>query len=263
MISFYAQDVVDNLNLENDIITEIAESDSENTIAHLRTVLGAFLFNGDDVFKKIKVLSGGEKSRVALTKVLLTKANTLVLDEPTNHLDFDSKKIVQNALAEFSGTLIIVSHDIDFLKPIVSKVIEVRNRTIKEYYGGIDYYIAKKEEFDEVETTPKIINVESASLNRKEEKRLQAERRQKEHLATKNLKKNISNLEQKIERLEGDKSKLENDLIKKEIYSNPVLAKQNKIEYENVKSDLENAYHEWTILTEELENILEQFSSEE
>lgn len=259
LISFYAQDVVDNLNLENDILTELSESDPDNTIGQLRSVLGAFLFHGEDVFKKIKVLSGGEKSRVALAKVLLTKANTIILDEPTNHLDFDSKKIVQDALGKFGGTLIIVSHDIDFLEPIVSKVVEVRGQGIKEYYGGIDYYIAKKDDNEHVaklETKKK--SEITLKINRKDEKRLEAEKRQKEHLATKELKKNISRFEEEIEKLENEKTILEEDLMKEEIYSNQELAKQNKIDYEKVKKQLDNCYTEWTDNSEKLETILNE-----
>ncbi|MCB9206282.1 MAG: ABC-F family ATP-binding cassette domain-containing protein [Ignavibacteriales bacterium] len=254
-ISFYAQDVVDNLNLENDIISELAQSDSENTIPQLRTILGAFLFNGDDVFKKIKVLSGGEKSRVALAKVLLTKANTIVLDEPTNHLDFDSKLIVQNALKEFKGTLIIVSHDIDFLKSIVTKVIEVRDNKLKEYYGGIEYYLAKREEESEDSPNKSILNNTDQKLTRKEQKRLEAERRQKEHSATKDLKNNISKIEKQIEEFENKKNILESDLTKEEIYSNSELVKKVKIEYDQVKNELDSKYLEWTELQEKLERI--------
>lgn len=258
MISFYAQDVVDNLNLENDIITELYENDSENTLGHLRTILGAFLFNGDEVFKKIQVLSGGEKSRVGLAKVLLNKANTIILDEPTNHLDFDSKKMVQNALMKFNGTLIIVSHDIDFLKPIVTKVIEVNNHTIKDYYGGIEYYLLKKEEVEILEDNTNAKPTEEKKINRKEEKRLEAERRNKEHLATKELKKNIEAVEDKIEKLENLRSKLETDLTKEEVYSNPILAKENKLEYDKVKSELDDSYSQWTNYQEELESLLEE-----
>lgn len=257
LVSFYAQDVVDNLNVSNDIITEIAESDPENTIGQLRTVLGAFLFNGEDVFKKIQVLSGGEKSRVALAKVLLTKANTIILDEPTNHLDFESKKIVQNALMEFNGTLIIVSHDIDFLEPIVTKVIEVRNKSIKEYVGGIDYYLRKKEEFAISEVTENHTS-KAKKLNRKDEKRLEAEKRQREHLATKKLKISISEIETKIEELENKKHKLETDFTKEDVYSNPVHAKQNKLDYEGIKSELEKLYDEWTLVHENLERVNEE-----
>ena len=255
LLSFYAQDVVDNLNVNNDIITELAESDPENTVPQLRTVMGAFLFHGEDVFKKIQVLSGGEKSRVALAKVLLTKANTIILDEPTNHLDFESKKIVQNALMEFNGTLIIVSHDIDFLEPIVTKVIEVRNRNIKEFVGGIDYYLRKKEEYEIEEIVENQTN-KTKKLNRKDEKRLEAERRQHEHLATKNLKDSIIDLEAKIEGLEARKLQLETDLAKEEVYSDPVLAKQNKLDYEQVKNRLEQTFDEWTIVHDELERVM-------
>ena len=260
LVSFYAQDVVDNLNLENDIITELYESDSENTIGHLRTILGAFLFNGEEVFKKIQVLSGGEKSRVGLAKVLLNKANTIILDEPTNHLDFDSKKMVQNALLKFKGTLIIVSHDIDFLEPIVSKVIEVKNNSLKEYPGGIEYYLRKKEDFEIEDVKPNEQQNDPQRINRKEEKRLAAERRKRENLATKDLKKKIESFESKIEELEGLKIKLEHDLTKEEIYSNPVLAKQNKLEYDNVKIELEENYTAWTLAHEELEQTLEELT---
>jgi len=261
LLSFYAQDVVDNLNVNNDIITELAESDPENTVPQLRTVLGAFLFHGEDVFKKIQVLSGGEKSRVALAKVLLTKANTIILDEPTNHLDFESKKIVQNALMEFNGTLIIVSHDIDFLEPIVSKVVEVRNKNIKEFVGGIDYYLRKKEEFESNEVDEYQTN-KVKKFNRKDEKRLEAEIRQREHLATKKLKDSITDLESKIEELENRKFQLETDLAKEEVYSNPVLAKQNKLDYEQVKKNLEQTFDEWAIVHDELERVMEEINKQ-
>jgi len=255
LISFYAQDVVDNLNIENDIITEIGNSDPENTIGQLRNILGAFLFNGDDVFKKIAVLSGGEKSRVALAKVLLNKANTIILDEPTNHLDYDSKKIVQNALIKFEGTLIIVSHDIDFLKPIVTKVVEVRKQNLKEYYGGIDYYLLKRDEGNDNINSVKFPNSESIKINRKEEKRLEAEKRQKQYSATKKLKVEIKEIEKQIEILENEKVTLEFDLTKEEVYSNHELAKVNKKNYEDVKKQLEKAYSSWTSISEKLEKI--------
>ena len=255
LISFYAQDVVDNLNLENDIITELYESDSENTIGQLRTLLGAFLFNGDDVFKKIKVLSGGEKSRVGLAKVLLTKANTIILDEPTNHLDYDSKRILQNALGKFDGTLIIVSHDVDFLKPIVSKVIEVRNKTLKTYYGGIDYYLIKREESDFSEINENKNDDFSGKISRKDQKRFEAEKRQKFHKATKEIKTKITQCEIEIDKLESSKTSLELDMMNEKVYSNPMLAKQNKIEYDKVKFELERKYEIWTNYSEELEKI--------
>jgi len=255
IISFYAQDVVDSLNLENDIITELATSDTESTIPQLRTILGAFLFNGEAVFKKIKVLSGGEKSRVALAKVLLTKANTIILDEPTNHLDFDSKRILQNALEKFNGTLIIISHDIDFLKPIITKVVEVRNKGIKEYFGGIDYYLTKKEDDILTEGISKKTTNKNDKLNRKEQKKLEAKQRQKEFKATNKIKKQIVELEQSINELEKLKLNLENEFTKEEVYSNSERAKQNKLDYNQTKKDLDKAYSNWAELSEELEKI--------
>ncbi len=144
IISYYAQDVADELNPSLDILETLENMSEEKTIGQLRTLLGAFLFSGDDVFKKIGVLSGGEKSRVALAKILLTKSNFIILDEPTNHLDISSKDVLLKALKNFPGSLILVSHDIDFLKPLVNKVVEVKKGKIKEYPGGIEYYLQKE-----------------------------------------------------------------------------------------------------------------------
>ncbi|GAG96022.1 unnamed protein product, partial [marine sediment metagenome] len=144
IISYYAQDVADNLQPDIDIIETVDGIAEEKTIGELRSILGAFLFQGDDVFKKVGVLSGGEKSRVALAKILLTKSNFIVLDEPTNHLDISSKKVLQQALINFNGSLILVSHDVDFLLPIVSRVVEIRKGKIQTFSGGIDYYLQKR-----------------------------------------------------------------------------------------------------------------------
>lgn len=255
LLSFYAQDVIDNLKLENEILSELEQSTSDYTTLQLRSILGAFLFHGDDVYKKISVLSGGEKSRVALAKVLLSKANTIVLDEPTNHLDFDSKKILQEALIKFPGTLIIVSHDIDFLKPIVGKVFEVRGKNIKEYFGGIEYYLSKKEE--ELSKEDDIILSDNSveNISRKDKKRIEAERRQNYYNSTKDLKVQIQKLEKIIETLEQSKSNLELELTFPEVYTNPIIAKQKKNEYDKIITELNEQFHKWTLLTEELEKI--------
>jgi len=146
IISYYEQEVADSLNPENDLVDALEEVNEELSVGQIRKILGTFLFTGDDVFKKIKVLSGGEKSRIALARLLLTKSNIIILDEPTNHLDFTSKDILQRALINFPGTLLIVSHDIDFIKPIANKIIEMNNGSLTVFYGGIDYYFFKKSE---------------------------------------------------------------------------------------------------------------------
>ncbi len=168
-------------------------------------MLGAFLFSGDDVFKKIGVLSGGEKSRVALAKILLTKSNFIILDEPTNHLDISSKEVLLKALINFTGSLILVSHDIDFLKPLVNKVVEVKKGKIKEYPGGIEYYLQKREELIEHgRENSKKEKTDKENFSRKDQKRIEAELRQKKYNATKEIADKIKDLE-KRDRRAGNK----------------------------------------------------------
>ena len=218
----------------------------------LRSILGSFLFSGDDVFKKIKVLSGGEKSRVALSRLLLTKCNLIILDEPTNHLDFSSKEILKNALVNFSGTLIIVSHDIDFLTPIVNKVIEIRNHKIKTFPGGIEYYLQKRiEESNNQEE----IKIQSLRTNRKDQKRVEAEIRQKIYSRTKDLKQSLQKCEDDIVKLEKLKDSLEIELSDPQTFTNPHLAKETNSKYENVINQLNYCYNLWTDLTNKIEEI--------
>ena len=172
-VSYYAQDVADNLDPDLDIIESVDGIAEDKTIGQLRSLLGSFLFSGDDVFKKVGVLSGGEKSRVALCKILLSKANLIILDEPTNHLDYSSKLILQKALIDFKGTLILVSHDIDFLGPVVDKVIDIRKGIIKQYPGNIDYYLSKRIE-STTDSENELINIENKDFtNRKNQKRIE------------------------------------------------------------------------------------------
>ncbi|MCX7797296.1 MAG: ATP-binding cassette domain-containing protein [Melioribacter sp.] len=255
-VSYYEQEIAENLNPEIDLIDTLSEVNEELTPGQIRTLLGAFLFSGDDVFKKVKVLSGGEKSRLALAKLLLTKSNFIILDEPTNHLDYSSKEILQSALINFTGTLVIVSHDIDFLKPIVNKVYEIRNCSLKVYYGGIEYYLQKKK--DEKES----INRNELELNRitrKEQKRIEAELRQKKYNQTKELKKQLQICENNIIKLEKEKAEIELDLTKLEVFSNPLIAKEKNLEYEKIKIQLETEYNNWTELMNKIEEIEKKF----
>jgi ATP-binding cassette subfamily F protein 3 len=260
-VSFYAQDVADNLNPEIDIIESVDGIAKDKTIGQLRSLLGSFLFSGDDVFKKVGVLSGGEKSRVALCKILLSKANLIILDEPTNHLDYSSKLILQKALVEFKGSLILISHDIDFLRPIVDKVIDIRKGLIKYYPGNIDYYLSKRLGLSEDLNNQIAIRKEREEyLNRKNQKRIEAEIRQQKHSATKNIIKSINDLELSISKLELEYKELEQKLVDPEIYSNEVDIKQTTSRYNKVKSDLEKAMSQWTQLNEELQKIETQFN---
>lgn len=262
-ISYYAQEVADNLTPDKTILESVSGISENHTETQLRTILGSFLFIGNDIFKKIKVLSGGEKSRVALSKILLTKANVIILDEPTNHLDYDSKKILQHALIDFTGTLIIISHDIDFIRPIADKVIELRPGVIKVFPGDIDYYFFKRNEFQDQQVPDennekKVINQNTA----KDRKRVEAELRQKRYRATKKIISDIEVIEKNIEELEDLKKELELKLSNAEIFSKPDQAKEVNQKYETVKSDLDKSTHLWAELSEKLEEIEKEFSQD-
>jgi ATP-binding cassette subfamily F protein 3 len=257
IVSYYEQEVADSLNPENDLIDTLEEINNDLTPEHIRTILGSFLFSGDDVFKKIKVLSGGEKSRIALARLLLTESNLILLDEPTNHLDFSSKEILQNALINFSGTLIIVSHDIDFLKPITNKVLEIRDCNAKLFIGGIDYYVLKRKELVDSDIQKKTDSNDKSS--RKDQKRIEAEKRNQKHALTKNLKEKLAMCESNIGELEDIKKRLEIELSDPQIFSSPQLSKSKNVEYDQTKSSLEEEYNNWTELSHQIEEIEKTF----
>ena len=256
--SYYSQDVADQLNKEQTILETLENMGSELTQNQLRTLLGSFLFKGDDIFKKISVLSGGEKSRVALSKILLTKSNFIILDEPTNHLDITSTQLLQSALVNFSGSLIIVSHDVDFLRPIANKVLDIRNEGATIYEGDIDYYLWKKEEEIKNNNSNKneFINKRlTNTLNKKEIKKLEAEKRQIRFQATKDLTSEIKNLENRISELEAAEAELEKKLLDSNLYNNHESALKINLEYSKTKQELEKLLLVWEEKQEELKEI--------
>ena len=261
IVSYYAQDVADNLNPTLDILETVDGIDVNKTVGQLRSLLGSFLFSGDDVFKKVGVLSGGEKSRVALCKILLTKANFIILDEPTNHLDYTSKLILQKALIDFKGSLILVSHDVDFLRPIASKVIDIRKGKLKTYLGDIDYFLSKRD-LSSLERDSVVVEKKEKleTINRKDQKRIEAELRQQKHNATKNLIKEISSWEIKISSYENLIKDLERKLADPIIYSDGDAAKDITNRFNKAKSDLELANKKWEKLTEKLIETESQFT---
>jgi ATP-binding cassette, subfamily F, member 3 len=258
IISFYAQDTADDLNPDLDLIETLEETAPDKTPLELRNLLGSFLFSGDDVFKKAGVLSGGEKSRVALSRILLTKSNLIVLDEPTNHLDYSSKMILQKALIDFTGSLILVSHDIDFLRPVVNKVVYITRNYLRVFPDGIDYFLSKRPDLEE---KPEKVKVrESISTSRKEQKRIEAEKRQKKYTATKDLIKRIKELEESINELETREKELGNELMQSGLYNNPSLMREKNNEFGKTKSELDKTIKEWEELLLKLQKIEEEFS---
>jgi ATP-binding cassette subfamily F protein 3 len=260
--SYFAQTQVDELEKNLEVLQVVESVASGETRTQVRTLLGCFLFQGDDVFKKVQVLSGGEKSRLALAKMLLQPANFLVMDEPTNHLDMRSKKVLQEALINFEGTYIIVSHDRHFLDPLVNKVIEVRNKSLKTYLGNISDYIESKSK--ETETQRSVsVSQEKATQNgpvisEKDRKRMEAEERQRLYKHTKPVKDKLAILEKKIR--EKEKKKLDCEIIMAapEFYSDPQKVKTISAEYRAVDNELANLYAQWARLTEEIEKIIQK-----
>ena len=264
IISYYSQDVADSLNPELDLIETLDSVGSEKTIGQLRSLLGAFLFSGDDVFKKVGVLSGGEKSRLALAKILLSPSNFIILDEPTNHLDYSSKRVLQQALVNFSGSLILVSHDVEFLKPITNRVVDIRAGKVKIYEGHIEYYLYKRNaESEKLSPSRQIsgnIEQQSEPTSRKEQKRIEAEKRQQRYKATKDLKERLAKLEKEIHKLEQELESINQTLLKPDTYNNLSQMRELNEKHAEIKSSLDKKVKEWEEVSLSLEEVERGFN---
>ncbi|GAB3762804.1 ABC-F family ATP-binding cassette domain-containing protein [Spirosoma pomorum] len=246
--SFYAQHQLESLSLEDSLVEELKSANPTKTEAELRTVLGCFLFTGDDVFKKIRVLSGGEKSRVALAKVLLSQANFLLLDEPTNHLDMQSVNILIQALQQYEGTYIVVSHDRYFVSQIANKIWYIEEEQVKQYPGTYDEYEQWQEDRREqgyVAPTPK---AQSAPAPVKEEKpvakALDDERREWQK-TLKNLTRQAEETETQIDQLEARKKKIEAELADPSTYNDSKKMQSKNDEYKKIAQQLDQLQSEW------------------
>ena len=230
------------LNLDNTIIDEIWEDNKQLTQTSLRTMLGAFLFEGEEVFKKISTLSGGERARVAILKLILSNANLLLLDEPTNHLDIDSKEVLEEALSSYTGTIFTISHDRYFLNTVVDKVLVLDENGITEYLGNYDYYIEKKKQVQEMNTVEVI--EEKTKTQLKEEKRKEREQRE----AEKKNRVKRQNIEKEIEETEAKIEEMDVLLCQEEVYSNPEKSKDVSLQKASLEEKLSALYEEWESL---------------
>ena len=241
----------------------------------VRNILGCFLFTGDDVFKKIGVLSGGERSRVALTCMLLKPANFLILDEPTNHLDMQSQGVLQRALLDYPGSVMIVSHNRDFLDTLVTKTLEFRpGEEPRLFHGNIAYYLDKKAEEKSNGTTPtRPKNAPPATtadaevkketpktesipgINRKDQRRQEAQAREARTKILAPLEKELESLEEKIAEQESAQATLTAALSNPDISSDSEKLRSTTNAVEKVTKTLELAYTRWSALTEEIEQV--------
>jgi ATP-binding cassette subfamily F protein 3 len=253
-ISYFAQHQAEELNPEADVLQTVEEVASGETRRQLRTLLGSFLFTGDDVFKHVGVLSGGEKSRLALAKMLIRPANFLVMDEPTNHLDVRSKGVLRGALAEFDGSFVVVSHDRDFLDPLVTKVVNFKAGAIKVYPGNLSDFLDRQRREEETAADQRKTQRDSV-ITDKERKRLEAEQRQRRYERTKPLQEKISSLEQQIEGREHRKHDCEALLADPELYKDGDRVRELTAEYKTLEASLTDDYYRWNALMKELEEL--------
>jgi ATP-binding cassette subfamily F protein 3 len=255
--SFYAQHQLESLNLNNTLIDEMNGSGAGKSELEYRSLLGAFLFSGDDVDKKIKILSGGEKARVALAKTIVSKANFLILDEPTNHLDIHSVELLVESLNKYEGTIILVSHDRYFISKAANKIWEIIDGEIKEFKGTYNEWVEWKERMaakgpsaSAKEIKPKEVtkvieekqqaNDQKSSINKEAKKELQKHQRL------------FQQLEQRIAELKDQKNKLEAAMTTSEVYNDRNKYARTETDHKKTSAELEKLNKEYEQVFEKI-----------
>lgn len=244
-IGYYSQEQ-EQLNPKKDVLHELWDQYPQVKERDIRTVLGNFLFTGDDVFKQVHSLSGGEKARLALAKLMMQQANVLVLDEPTNHLDIDSKEVLEAALNDYPGTIIFVSHDRYFINKLANRVVELTKHGSKTYLGNYDYYLEKKQEEQERKHIRQEKKEKTDTKGRKAfenmKKRERKERRRK---------RKIANIEQMIEKYENDLTQLEHEMTKPYNYLDHEKSFTLAKDAEQLREKIDHLMDEWMNLSEQ------------
>jgi ATP-binding cassette subfamily F protein 3 len=270
-VSFFSQNHADELDPELSVLDTVEAAASRESAPHARNLLGCFLFRGDDVFKKVGVLSGGERSRVALVCMLLRPANFLILDEPTNHLDMQSQDVLQRALIDYPGSVMIVSHNRNFLDPLVDKTLEFQpGRQPVLYAGNITYYLEKSAADEAVRKgEPKLAPLAPAAggpegassrpsvpgMNRKEQRRVEAEQREIRSKVLKPLEAEFEALESKIAELEGAQATLTGQLSEESVVNDPNKFREVTNAVDKLAKALEASYYRWGELSDEIEQV--------
>ncbi len=246
-IGYFAQNQAEYLDGSKTVLDTMIDAATEKNRSRVRDILGSFLFSGDDVEKYVKVLSGGERNRLALAKMLLQPFNVLVMDEPTNHLDIQSKNVLKQALRNFDGTLIVVSHDRDFLQGLTDKVYEFRDKKIKEYLGDINYYLDQRKAADFRAIEKKQEEVRSKTVKKDSSNDYEAQKK------LKSLKNKLSSVESKVSQLEKKIAEIDHELLMD--YDATIARPHFFDSYQKKKKELENLMERWEELTEKLEKI--------
>jgi ATP-binding cassette subfamily F protein 3 len=259
-VGFYAQHQIQALHPDNSVFDEVASTAATGLITKIRQALGIFQFGDEEIEKKIKVLSGGEKARVSLAKILLSPVNFLIMDEPTTHLDITAREALEEALGDYNGTLLLISHDRYFLDKLVNRVIELKDGCLTEYSGNYSYYLWKRERIPDItesqteEVQPPLRG--SPSRKTKEQKRQEAEVRQEVSRERNRLQKIIGNIEKNIEESESRVRETETKLAEPGTYRDGTdIARLNK-DYAELKQGIEDLYESWESHRLQLEKLM-------
>jgi ATP-binding cassette, subfamily F, member 3 len=253
-MGYYAQNQAEFLDENLTVLETIEQAATEDTAGKVRSILGSFLFSNDEVKKKVKVLSGGERARVALCKLLLDPYNLLIMDEPTNHLDITSKELLKKALNNYDGSLIVVSHDREFLQGLTDKVYEFKNQNIKEYVGDIDTFLEEKdlENFKQLESSQK--KQKNTKQDKSDDQASYADQKASQK-KVKKLQNRISKLEKQIETLDKSQKEIDADLAIPEKFTELSQKEGFFAEYEKNQQKLQELEVEWEQASEQLEAV--------
>ncbi|MCK5219992.1 MAG: ABC-F family ATP-binding cassette domain-containing protein [Candidatus Aminicenantes bacterium] len=255
-IGFYAQHQAEVLNPVSSVFEAITSEVPETDQTVIRTVLGLFGFSGDDIRKRIGILSGGEKSRVSLSRILMTPQNFLIMDEPTNHLDSISRDALESALRNYEGTLLLISHDRYFLDKIVTRVIELKGGNIRNYDGNYSYFLSRKDEDAADKRNGELSEDVTGNFSRKVERKLRALSRQEISAERRVLRLTIEKLESGINDLELEKSELDKILSDHSTYQDSNLISGLQKKYSDVVKNLESLYKEWEITQNKIDMLM-------
>lgn len=264
-MSYFGQHQAQELSPQLSVLETMSFAGEDMTITQIRSLLGAFLFRGEDVDKKVAVLSGGEKSRLALAKMIAVPANCMLLDEPTNHLDMSSQEVLMEAMAQYDGTIVVVSHNRYFLDSFVNKVLEVRDGKISTFEGNISDYLRKVEQLEALEaanqakndtqTKNKAQKGSDAPIDRKEQKRQEALKRQERSRRAGPWIKKLEEAEEKVEEFETSKEELEAKMADPNLYSDEKQWSETSKAYEDCKRRLDRWYAKWEEAQEKIDEI--------
>ncbi|MFP4481891.1 MAG: ABC-F family ATP-binding cassette domain-containing protein [Thermovirgaceae bacterium] len=258
--AFFSQESESNLSMDKTVWQEIRSVPSSASDAERRNLLGAFLFEGEEIEKPVNILSGGEKSRLALLKLLLTDSNFLILDEPTNHLDITTREILLLALRGWNGTALIISHDRWFLDETVQRVVEIRHGTCRQYPGNVSEYLKKREAEDRNSPEQQKPSGNGGGGNsEKAKKRLEAARRNERYRMRRKVLDDLKPLEEKISRSETRLDEIDEKLCRPDVLQNSDLVKDLMVERDTISRNVEDLFGNWETLMERLEEIDRDF----